>query len=1067
MIENRDFVIDKNGRVTIGDSTTMNDDVFNIGNTIRFLDMYERNLSRNRSGEQELSDFLDEIFHKRFKEFTDDLSDNKIDIDDRVPQFSRSGSQYIKPRTVKEGETTKPVYVNGKLTFDWNPFYRGYYFGQFVVSNSMSNMVFGSASQFKDAREKSKRNKNGIAMGWKALTGGERTLGHKSNIVKVRDLKSIWEDGKNLFGINDPATVTDGLIIISPLEHEFLVESTGGENSIVNSDDAVLKRVGYGVNYVNGTGTFIKSSEMKLTGDHIDNSKVGMNMLEYFLTGGNPEATFTDEETGQQMNLFDKYMSYRDKGLNHSDAIREVKEYIIKDRIATDMGRDMLTWTVGGIHMVSTHKADDGYTNDWNPFDAGSYEGTGSLFMSQMDNDNSIIQLQPFHEHQEVSKITQQEAMIGIMNSEAGAKIDAANQILAKQNMKRIKGEIKKKGLLGYMRELAQDAVERMNAATSYIDMLNNSHITFRYPTLRSKGISELNAEINKGIQTKRTGVKLVQQPDFMFDFVESIDEHGNPVLKSVSDARADGDEFTVTRHLNSTRYFNEKGEDLGAMMQNELDKLKSEGKNIEDPELLKDIRKKYRGMITRIMPAEVIVPANILADFINHSLARRIGKSQPTLNDLLTIKVKGATLNVRSFIKSHSVDYYHSKEDGLRELDHFLQKDTSISPAQRTEMIQYYGALLDKLDVYYSRIPATMPSAGGLGEIMGITYDSKGIIYTSPLKNLLDGSDYDVDTLTVLFRSTKRDDSGRITIEKYDESYLEDTEKGGLYNYIFDVMRNTYLSPDNLDYTTRSLSVNDMKKVVEEKKSKSLARDYDPKTNAENFIQSHEGKQMVSRFANQIHLYSRLLHISDSKRGGILKGFKLQRTFQEKIDEKDKAKIEARTFYVIENLAKMLQASVDNAKELIIGYLNINRTSGNIVSSLVLSNYSLDEIYQFLNDPSVAATIHEVAMSESIDQFRTTLQEVIERKLGSYKNLLNEEALKKRKEDFIASRQDAILYYKKLLAETKDDDDATAVIPYTEKVTVPTSLTLDEVSVNEEQEPEEDHSVEITMLDP
>ena len=451
-----------------------------------------------------------------------------------------------------------------------------------------------------------------------------------------------------------------------------------------------------------------------------------------------------------------------------------------------------------------------------------------------------------------------------------------------------------------------------------------------------------------------------------------------------------------------------------------------------------KAMQKKYRAMIARVIPGEVVIPADSFKDFIESSFIQRRedfqDKNRPTLNELLTIRFKGGALNVRSFLKESCESYYQNKEDGFRLLEERLKGDDKITPEQREQMLSFYRALIPKLEVYYSRIPATMPSAGSVGEVLAITYDSRGIIYTSPVKNLLDGSDYDVDTLTMYMRAHKlfnetdglTDEDGnplpekwKLTIEDYNADNLIGTSNDGINNYIFDTMFAAYVDTANLDYTIRALDIKDMKDRVQAKKDKDIPHFYDAKDNVDNFMNAHEGKNMVSRMANAIQAYSRMMHLPENVRKSVIR-FPLVKEFSRPAEE-----AEERRYFIIENIAKLLQASVDNAKELIIGYLNINTTSANMVNAMALSNMTLEEIYQFLETPTVVASINEAMMSESAENIRTSLLDIVERKLKTYESMFrndeNGNALEDRKAQYRRYHEEAAAYYQKVADALKD----------------------------------------------
>ena len=121
-----------------------------------------------------------------------------------------------------------------------------------------------------------------------------------------------------------------------------------------------------------------------------------------------------------------------------------------------------------------------------------------------------------------------------------------------------------------------------------------------------------------------------------------------------------------------------------------------------------------------------------------------------------------------------------------------------------------YFDSLEQSLNLFGVRIPTSNAGSGFHGRVVGFVNDMGNIVYTSELKNILDGSDYDIDQLSLFTRFINDD----FTMPK--ENSVE-----GLQNYVVNELMNMYSDAKNHPDIFVKLSLKRLKKLADEVESK------------------------------------------------------------------------------------------------------------------------------------------------------------------------------------------------------------------------------------------------------
>lgn len=987
--DNRDFVI-KNGRVRLGNATEMKShDIFNAYN-FRVWQKMEMN-------SPEMQRFRDWMFRERF-----DLLARKIDGTADVAVQMPADLKHMnrgKVSTKKLSDTPQVTLGDSrkrkswrKMEYEWHPFYKGFMYGYFITSNSVSNVVIGNENQFDNSTNKSKYNKGFNSSGLRGTVGGLYNLPATTNVVNISDKMGSYEEMGLLFNEKPDFMATDGFEIALPIVAHQLSHSLGGLWSMSRYNDKSIKSFYQGMDWKTHTSNQSKHAQLVLNNDVYKNTPWGKKTTEWMLTHG--------LNTGNNdINLYDWFqeiMAAEHRFGNEEETRKPTFEegmYMLHKRIAEHDAEYPLDNIhdnyVGIISHESTNKIKGGYSNDVTIDNLSSLE---SPSLATRDNSSLYFQLNLNHEVDlDIARANQLEAIISTMTSTQAAEIiDNVNAAMARKTWNAIQADIKEAGgFQPYLKKIGLAAVVQMGRANILGDLFTNDNISVFLPMVLHTAEQAYISKVNQGINPRAVGSKMVQMPAEM-ELAEVMDAEGNTFFADASEV---GKYKTTGRKssLHHYRFLDKSGnnvtEELIAAYDGDYrEDLKTLGsainqyKRLEKYNRTASVEKKMaaleevlseEGLLGKIkahmasMKEKVAhVTASQLA--MNYPYRMRFGLSKTdTLNDALNLKIGDRSINVRAFIKSKMSpnDYYNPTLRNQAIDKHLVEWIGDEEGVENTEdSVQYYKDFLDTLIVYGTRIPTSHLSSAFYGEIELFTPDSKNIVYVSSEKNLLDGSDYDIDELSIYFKALSKGEVVRPqALTKFD-----DMEMSTLQNIKHDQMIGAFSDPANLDKITVPIDIANFRRMAEDKRKKNPhVFNNDFATSAFNFSASQEGKNMVARFANATVAYTRLARLIENSPELVSEFFRDDEGIRAKLSTRDFTV--ARMSTVLDTLSRVLQVAVDNPKEILLGYLNMNRASGNLVSALVMSNYTDEEIYEFLNQPMVASIIRKAFSTFSV----------------------------------------------------------------------------------------------------
>ena len=254
-------------------------------------------------------------------------------------------------------------------------------------------------------------------------------------------------------------------------------------------------------------------------------------------------------------------------------------------------------------------------------------------------------------------------------------------------------------------------------------------------------------------------------------------------------------------------------------------------------------------------------------------------------------------------------------------------------------------------LEIVSLRIPMSNGSLGGKYKIVEFIEDSGNTIFIPEKKNILDGSDQDIDMQHVFFhtvnvnRNENTADSLDEIVDKNiqiedetakDEENIEGIDKQSekeLKQQIFDGLLDFYSNPENIPLIMSPVSMDILKeeaeKVSEEnKRDGKLEWEAMPDTDMEMHKQNQDGKQ-VGYFANMNSFFARLMSLRNTAKdivhSNIIKLFKVSNAIASSI---------------MDFTNSLVNSATDNAKNNFNGRLNINDDTSALIAGMIAMGY-------------------------------------------------------------------------------------------------------------------------------
>ncbi len=361
----------------------------------------------------------------------------------------------------------------------------------------------------------------------------------------------------------------------------------------------------------------------------------------------------------------------------------------------------------------------------------------------------------------------------------------------------------------------------------------------------------------------------------------------------------------------------------------------------------------------------------------------------------LLTSIVK----NTGTKLKFNGGSFYNASGFGFDDsLDVKFNEDGSLNyfevmmPAWSKDFIKYFTDKDGYLDVkkleesgldtgIVYRIPTENKYSMFRIKVKDFTPDiAGGAILMPSLVTKIAGLDYDIDKVYAMLYNHIIKDGKVIKVEPSLDS------KEGRQNYILDIMTSVLTNKATLQQQLTPGGFETLKGLVDKwskyVKGEGKTDFFSPITRSNVFTNNMTGNNLIGIFANANATHALFQHAN------------MPLTLKSGIKFDNKQLSDLRTFNdttnlrkVSENIAEFLAAAVDNAKDPIANYLNINTYTSDIIILILSVGYPIETAIAFVNQPVIRkftelylnekGKISEINMFSSIkDEFKKQIKE-------------------------------------------------------------------------------------------
>lgn len=803
-----------------------------------------------------------------------------------------------------EGETYRDKYIFNE---QWHPLLETAFWTHHIFNESVSHITRGSVYHYADVTDYVKRASGLIAPGLLFNTHDPKSrMGTSARVLTIEDLTDSYPLPEGQI------KSTDGFSIINPVFRSAMRHDGGGIFGNVN--DGALKTVNFNYNPASDELTYFKFAQFPITELDLRNSGFYQQATEMMLGDLGRHV-----EEGTDKSFFERLKE------NFDATIQDINKFL-----TTDEGVTMRGSMVDYIVFESSFKSGkrkvqqfQGNTFEDAVIDPGLNNEDNVIYVP---NDTLRLQIITHQDTVESEKAVPTQLLYtitaGVQNKGISERLSRALTFFVDEAIEKVQSESFNISnfLIGRALQygIGNRSGKMRNLLTSGqlpIDVADKEHI------------QNLVKFFNDSIKPTMPGQQYVQAPAV---FNMYFNAEGQPYLPS---------------DLGK----NDDKEELGSYTLRSLDPMlyDSEGK---------------------VTPEEIIIPFHYAHTF---GITRDM-----TLVQSMTIRA--TTKTEEGFIDAYNLYGRTDQEiaDILNDID--IQEvydnlelsqqnvidvegfDTIIHIKKR--LLSYYTNFNRSLEAFTVRIPTTGAASGGIARVVAFHNHADNTVFISSKKNLLDGSDYDIDALQVYFPAFEKG------------VYAIKGEKQ-MQNFIFESVQSFYRDPANKDAALSKIDIS----FLQERASKVEQRD---------FHASHVGDMMeltrinqagtvlVGHFANLQNFIFRFLSMETEYKAMQAAG-KSTDMFGDfgLFESKEKAN-EAIGF-----ITMLVNAATDNAKEGgLLGKLNINEATSPVIAGMIFSGVPKEEIIDLLTtDEELIEAADTVYNSTSDNHRRRNMYDVLQ----------------------------------------------------------------------------------------
>ena len=938
LVLNRDYVI-SDGKVQFGKATSGNIDLANGNKPYSIYNIVDAtNFSNfNNAGDQKaLTDFRRDVFGREYFNFIAKM--NKYG--------AKTSKDYTMPGKQGIGNFGDGLAHGQTKGGDWNPVMEAYFMGYHIMNTSFNEMWQGSHFQYGgfSTSDMGKRAKPfttpGITPGRIDTMTDPDGMGEKAHVVVVTDqfLKSNEFDMEIY---NQMIEATDGVGWANPLFYRFMDHSFGGRFSTM--DKGMRKPITSYNNAATGLSIQMKQSEHVVSYDTYSNSLIAERMFHEQLRITDPKLL---EAFVQAFESNGGHTSGHVAWENALDAAVEfVKDNNLHNKLVWQFIHPSAVKT--GIHRVNNYSFDEGFSDPTN------------IPTVEIDTHEIRMVLNPyqdFNDNERMAPPTQMLAIMGI-GTQNSQRVKAVNDNLSKIFDVAFRGAMNQleKNPDGYINNLLKRAVEAMPTFGNFAEMINNPRISLNLPQLAEKAQQIISNEITKqGAKRKYAGLRANQAPGSILDVYEKDGKIYmlNDIRKAGGVTNVDG--ISTVDASYTKRKLKPMTNKHAAEVIVPFSYMQKFG--VKPTDSLRDI---YKINLSTAVDGKTSYDFNVNGEVDTKALKKFISEHYDSI-DLENTPLMRAMNRVAEIGKDWTAEKdldagtIGAQIGNLQDLKK-LRDTMAESVDHKGELLNnldridnYFNALDESLNIFSVRIPTSNLGSGMRGRVVGFVNDMGNTVYTSELKSILDGSDYDIDQLSIFMKFINND------FTMPDADSLK-----GMQNQIVEALQDVYKTESGNDgaiYNMLSLkSLSDLADKFEQKAEK-IAND--PGTNADDYKESMQGSESIDRFANLSSVYAYISQLPIEQTAKLIPwvsdAIKQQGTGEGSI---------------IHQMGLLLNSSTDNNKVLINGRIGITKDATNVVGAMILTGHNIDQIGNFLQNPTIAKIYEMVERGEGVTE--------------------------------------------------------------------------------------------------
>ncbi len=330
-------------------------------------------------------------------------------------------------------------------------------------------------------------------------------------------------------------------------------------------------------------------------------------------------------------------------------------------------------------------------------------------------------------------------------------------------------------------------------------------------------------------------------------------------------------------------------------------------------------------------------------------------------------------------FNNNGSIDYFEVKMPAWSKdiIEKLADKDGFIDPKKLEELgldtgIVYRIPTENKYSMFRIKVKEFTPDVAG-GHIIMPTIITK-----------IAGLDFDIDKVYAMLYNHKVVDGKIVKVDPMSNT------KEGRQNRLLELMQAVLTNKNTLKQQLTPGGFPTLTKLKEEYKqytSKGNLDFFSPLTRTEIFTRNMTGLELIGIFANfnSCHqLYENAkTKLKFTENNAILFDNKIKRSLSDRKDNTEGHR------NITDNIAEFLAASVDNAKDPIASYLNINTYTADVIGMIVSVGYSIDTAIAFVNQPIIRKFVEiyfnekgklsdTVVLNKTMDDFKAKVKNQI-----------------------------------------------------------------------------------------